>query len=396
MVVASISVIFICILLYFIKDYYGPREVKMSERNVFGFASQKAKNLIVHEYDNEGNLFASRGLVVYKLRKGTKSFFKIARLKIGLSLFWFGNFSLFRKWLNKPECMELTVGNNGKMTAFSAGFLYFQNSHKNGFIRSLKLPYFGIGIGRGIMSTGILNLGNGCVYIGEYFRNQERASVHIYQSLDYGRNWNIAYTFPKGEIRHIHAIQRDPFTNKLWVCTGDEDKECMIAFSEDGFKSIEPIGSGSQQWRTCQLVFKKEAVYWGTDTGDENVSGIYRWDKQSHELDKIYAITGAIFFGTKLKNGNLIMSTDRENFPNEKDDKTRLYMISDKDSVTEVECGKWKNKRPNFKFSFAKSRLQRNQGGHHLAVNFINQKGLESSDLYLISEDEINRFVSEN
>ena len=98
----------------------------------------------------------------------------------------------------------------------------------------------------------------------------------------------------------------------------------MIGWSDDNYINITPIGYGSQIWRTCQLVFTEEAIYWGTDTGSVDLAGIYRWDKKSMELEQVCKTEGAIFFSVRLNNGTIVMSTDREGFPNEKDDKTRL------------------------------------------------------------------------
>ncbi len=385
------------LISYLVWDYQGPRVIRLSDSDIFGLSALKGKGLIVQEYSGDGYLIATRGLVVYKLEPGKDYFVKIARVPLGFSIFWLSNFSLVRVLLNKPECLELTVDASKRICAFSSGYMFHYDANNGSqFIKTLKLPHYGIGIGRGIMSTGLLNANDNSIYIGEYFRNEGRTSVNIFQSWDFGRTWNLAYQFAAGQIRHIHAMQKDPYTGTLWVCTGDEDAESMIAFSEDQFKTIQVIGQGSQTWRTCQLVFTEQAIYWGTDTGDGELSGIYRWDKETRETTKLHAVPGAIFFGTKLRNGNLIMSTDRENFPNENDDKARMYILSNTDEVVSIECGQWKNKKQNYKFGFAKTRFQRNQGGPYLAVNFINQKQVESSDLYMIPEAEIDRQVSGN
>ena len=47
------------------------------------------------------------------------------------------------------------------------------------------------------------------VFWGEYFDNPGRDEVHIYASADRGATWNVAYTFPRGAIRHVHNIVYD-------------------------------------------------------------------------------------------------------------------------------------------------------------------------------------------
>src|SRR5215471_1738119 len=60
------------------------------------------------------------------------------------------------------------------------------------------------------------------VFWGEYFDNPRRDEVHIYASTDRGSHWDIAYTFPTGEIRHVHNIVYDRWENCFWILTGDE------------------------------------------------------------------------------------------------------------------------------------------------------------------------------
>ena len=90
-----------------------------------------------------------------------------------------------------------------------------------------------------------------------------------------------------------------------------------------------------------KVVFTKEAIYWGTDTGSVDLAGVYRWDRTTKELARIHRSEGAILFGTKLDNGTIVFSTDREGFPNEKDLRTRLIIIKKDGDISEIDCGTW-------------------------------------------------------
>jgi len=221
------------------------------------------------------------------------------------------------------------------------------------------------------------------------YQQVNRDKVRIFKSRDNLSSWEVAYNFQPGHIRHIHAIQKDPYSEKLWICTGDLDKESMVAWSDDGFNTIQKIGHGSQLWRVCQLIFTEEAVLWGTDTGYEDEAGIYRWDKETAELKKFQKIDGAVFFGTRLRNGTVVMSTNREGLRNEKDDKTRLFIISEDNQTTSIECGTWNHKKPGFWFKYAMLRFQRKQGATSLAVTCLNQKEFPDSELIIISEETL-------
>lgn len=377
-------------LFYFVIDYKGPKEISLNPIKVFGMSGLLATDLIVHEYDYWGNLWATRGMIIYKLPKGECKFIRVHHVTIKLSIFWLNNFSLVRKLTQKPECIEMTVSQDGRICAFVAGYMLYCGNADSNFKKKLKLPHFGMGIGRGMMNTGLLKAEKDLLFFGEYFRNEERTKVNVYCSKDFGQNWQVVYEFAPGEIRHIHSLQRDPYTDKLWICTGDYDQESKIGWSDDQFNSIHFIGHGSQVWRSCQLVFAREAVYWGADTGSEDLGGIYRWDREDMTLSKLIKVDGALFFGTRLNKGTIVMSTDREDFPNEKDDSTRLYMITKNDQVREIICGTWFHKQYGLGFSFAKIRFQRGQGSNYLVLNFLNHKEVSGGDLVMISESGLN------
>ena len=71
---------------------------------------------------------------------------------------------------------------------------------------------------------------DGTIYYGEYYYNPQRKSMRIFQSKNHGDSWDVAYSFADGEINHIHGIFQDPYSNKLWVATGDDDKACIFGY----------------------------------------------------------------------------------------------------------------------------------------------------------------------
>jgi len=384
-----IVLVVLTLIIYLIFDYSGPKRILLRPDIAFGMGCLRAKDLIVQEYDSKGNLWATRGLLVYYLSNGEDKFIKVTRVPSGFSFFWLNSFMIIRRLTLRPECIEMTVNEDGHICAFSSGRMWNSSGIGEKFMKTLKLPHYGMGVGRGIMSTGLIKVNGREFFFGEYFSNPERTSVRIYKYKYLHKLWEIAYEFLPGQIRHIHAIQKDPFTGKLWICTGDEDNEAMIGWSDDYFKNIIPIGQGSQIWRACQLVFTKEAVFWGTDTGSEDLAGIYRWDKKNMELTRLHKTGGAVFFGTRLTNGTIVMSTDREGFSNEKDDRTRLFILSKDDKIITITFGTWKYNKSGFRFNFAKLRFQRNQGNDSLAISVLNQKEFPDGELLLFTEENL-------
>jgi hypothetical protein len=117
------------------------------------------------------------------------------------------------------------------------------------------------------------------VFWGEYFDNSHREEVHIYASTDRGTHWDVAHTFSKGAIRHVHNIVYDEWENCLWVLTGDHDRECRILRASCDFKTVDVILSGNQTTRSAALVPTPDALYFSSDTPLET-NHVYRLDRR--------------------------------------------------------------------------------------------------------------------
>jgi hypothetical protein len=144
---------------------------------------------------------------------------------------------------------------------------------------------------------------------GEYFDNPRRDEVHIYASSDRGATWSVAYTFPKGAIRHVHNIVYDQWENCLWILTGDDGPECRILRASCDFRSVDVVLLGNQQARAVALVPAGDGVYFSSDTPFErnHVSHLDRRGNltQFAELSSssIYGcrVGEAIFFSTMVE-----------------------------------------------------------------------------------------------
>lgn len=385
-IVTFILVILGLVIIYLVLDYHGPSKIFLRKENVFGLPCKKAKDLIVQEYDKAGNLWATRGMIIYILKSGGNYFSRVAHAPTGLSVLWLFNFTIFRRLSLRPECMEIVIGSKGNICAFSGGNLWYLPHKTKKFKKTMKLTHYGIGVGRGMLSNGIFSNDN-LIFFGEYFDNPGKTNVRIFKSMDNGLNWEIAHDFYAGQIRHIRSLYSDPYSDKLWLCTGDLDNESMIGCSSDNFLHFLPIVQGSQVARAIALVFTEDSVFWGTDTGSGDHSGIYRWDKETKFISKLQKISAAMFYGTRLAGGTIVMSSEIEGSRLESDDKTRLYIIKSNREITTIECGSWNLVKKGFRFSPGRLRFQRNQGSNSLVITCLNQREISNGSLIIISED---------
>lgn len=147
--------------------------------------------------------------------------------------------------------------------------------------------------------------GKDTLFFGEYRNNSERSPVHIYGSNDGGMTWHTVWVF--SSIRHVHGVYHDPYTDHIWITTGDEDHESGIWVTKDYFNTVERVVTGTQQTRAIQLLFNEDFVYFGSDTPKER-NWIYRLNRLTRVVDQIQEVDGSIFYGCSV-GSNMFFST---------------------------------------------------------------------------------------
>ncbi|HEV7219565.1 MAG TPA: hypothetical protein VGN39_11880 [Terriglobales bacterium] len=155
-------------------------------------------------------------------------------------------------------------------------------------------------ISRGTRPLHIATTPEGHLYWGEYFDNPERAEVHVYASTDCGDSWQVAYTFPKGAIRHVHNIVYDPWQNCLWILTGDNGNECRILRASCEFADVETVLSGNQQARAVAAVPSEQGLYFSSDTPLEK-NFIYRLNRDC-SLATLAELNSSSIYGCRAGN----------------------------------------------------------------------------------------------
>ena len=181
---------------------------------------------------------------------------------------------------------------------------------------------------RGTRPLHITAVPAGAIYWGEYFDNPARDEVHIYGSHDAGVTWSVAYTFPKGAVRHVHNIVHDPWEDCLWVFTGDYGDECRILRVTCDFSQVEAVLQGKQQTRAVAAIVTEEGLYFASDTPLEP-NFIYRLDRAG-TLTCLSSITGSSIYGCRVGR-RLFFSTMVEPSEVNRDRRVQVYstIVSD-------------------------------------------------------------------
>ncbi len=185
----------------------------------------------------------------------------------------------------------LAVLPTGHLVAAVPGAMVSLSPGKNRFVVTHRVL-------RGTRPLHIAATPDGRLFWGEYFDNAARDEVHVYASMDRGATWNVAYTFPKSAVRHVHNIVYDGWEDCLWILTGDNGAECRILKASCDLRSVEAVLCGNQQARAVALVPTKEGVYFSSDTPFES-NHVYFLDR-SGSVIKVADLNGSSIYGCRV------------------------------------------------------------------------------------------------
>lgn len=228
-----------------------------------------------------------------------------------------GKKTCFSRLADKKNCLYSSCRLTRRLFRAEITHLYhFQNDTwmciaKKGIFRYDKASKFFekcCDIEKGSRPMNLCQADDGTIYYGEYCYNPNRNPMRIFQSKDNGDTWSVAYEFKDGEINHIHGIFNDPYTGRLWVATGDDDKACIFGYTEDGFKTFVREYEGSQQNRVCVPLFTKDEIIFATDSQYEQ-NYIRSIDRRTGEIKNLQAIQGSGIYAMQFGNKMLVSTT---------------------------------------------------------------------------------------
>lgn len=113
---------------------------------------------------------------------------------------------------------------------------------------------------------------NGSGTLGTDFVFNVWRGKHPYTSAS---DWEIVFSQPHTSegIGHFHMVRRDPWTDILYLTSGDDDANCKWWYSTDAGENWTLLASGSESGYSNQIlrcinfIFTEDYVYWATDSG---------------------------------------------------------------------------------------------------------------------------------
>lgn len=245
----------------------------------------------------EGVLWASNGFKVFRSDNYGESFNFLGEYKLKLKEKMLSKGRLLQRLL-RFGFQSLLPLSEGSLLGLIQRAIVRLDSNTQIFRKVFDIP-------RGTRPLNLCITPASWIYFGEYFSNPNRDSVHVYGSPDKGRTWEIVYTLPKGQARHIHGIFYDPHRDGCWMLTGDRNSECRILFTPDNFRTLETIARGSQAVRVVTMIPKKKGILLFTDTPLEQ-NYIQRLIPKTGKLEKIKPLPGSVFSSAMVANYSLI------------------------------------------------------------------------------------------
>lgn len=102
---------------------------------------------------------------------------------------------------------------------------------------------------------------------------------------------SVSNTETVGSIRHFHQVRRDPWTDVLYLTSGDNKNQLNWWYSTDyGATWTLLLNDGSVGWedhvaRCCNMVFTEEFIYWGSDHGENHCLNRIARDSETGIID---------------------------------------------------------------------------------------------------------------
>lgn len=209
---------------------------------------------------------------------------KVADFKYALA----SSFFLTRRLL-RAEITHLYSLSNGDRIVIAKKGIFRCPKGETVFKKCFSVP-------RGSRPMNLVITPDDQIYFGEYFANMEKKPVNIYHSADGGITWRVAYTFTEGNINHIHGLFWDPYTKRIWIATGDRENECIIGNTDDGFKTLNIVLRGGQDYRATNLLFYRDFIIYATDS-QYIVNEIRRINRDTLCIDVLNEIQGSAIKG---------------------------------------------------------------------------------------------------
>jgi hypothetical protein len=256
---AVLVFVLLLFVLGWLLEVRTPPRVQWREVDHQGMAAHVAPGLVL-QHDDGSTVWASLGYSIYRSDPGG-DFRRVVRIRPPFGKPWGGYLRSLRRIFGYQELLEVWPLEEQRLLVFVGGWVHVLDLRTGRARRTQQLRWSGRGKGRGLMAFGLARAADGTLYFAEYVTESGDHSTGVWRSRDAGEQWELAFEFESGQVRHIHAVHCDG-DGSVWIGTGDRDEHCFIGRSTNGGSTFEWVGHGAQIHRTCAFVGFDDVVLW--------------------------------------------------------------------------------------------------------------------------------------
>jgi len=279
---------------------------------------QRLHPRLMIQFVRNGILYASEDHWVYRSDDRGKSWLRICRLECR----WEGAAEHCKDAILRTEILRRMRRNVGihNLVVLPSGTILAQYDGIYRFDGTKEKARFVFGFHEerilGPLKNGfVVDDSTGNVYFGEY-NNTRPYSVGIIRGSEDGRRWDVCFRFQEGAVKHIHSIVPDPYRKRIWICTGDKDRESGLFYTDDDFQSVHRFAGGSQKWRMIGMLPLADGLVWGSDAGQDtsanSVNYLYYWDFRNQKMEQLACIDKPAYYSMRIEGGGMVIGTSYE------------------------------------------------------------------------------------
>ncbi|MGD8603206.1 MAG: hypothetical protein PVF49_01405 [Anaerolineales bacterium] len=284
---------------------------------------------ILHHLHSDGSLWGTAGRTILK-RPASQGWTKVAQFPFIPKRDLMAVARPLARALRADKA-NLYVNRRGKVLGIRSSTAY-------AIAERAVRPLFSIQ-GDSVLHGGLCEDSEGAIYFGEYFMNPARQPVRIWRVAPDGSGGEVAYTFPAGQIRHVHGIYPDPYDpGAMWVASGDYQGENYLWRTQDGFAHLERFGDGEQIWRAVRLFFTPDHICWLTDSHLET-NHACRMSRRDSRLEIGQSLGAPAWYGTSTSDGWHLAFTTVE--PGPAVTRNDSAMLASRDAFEWQEIASW-------------------------------------------------------
>lgn len=305
------------------------------------------KGMVCEFVSNSEMIFTKNGVVYFYRDNALESKFRVTPLFITFLLTFFPLVSRLMRW----QFYNVIRSDAGEYFICFGHDIYVGNQNnlkKLEFNKKFRVFRGGVAVKKNKL------------YFGEYLSNEARDSVNIY-SYDHNTGvLAVEHTFPKKEVRHIHAVKVTEERNGFLVFTGDLGLEARVIEFDSAFNKANLLFSGSEDFRAIYGLIYNDCLLYATDSQFQT-NKIVIEDKKNNSITGLHDLKGPVFYGVHY-NSKVLLSVVWEGAPSQVGSCAELVMLNLETNQLDVVLTKKKDFLSKKYFQFGQYLLPRIKG----------------------------------